>query len=69
MASNMNSLIERCAVTEAGGEVRGSAQVEAMSQPVTQQQDPTPLGIGPSSEAGEGGRTLDIHVGNVTLYH
>ncbi len=20
-------------------------------------------------EAGEGGRTLDIHVGNVTLYH
>jgi hypothetical protein len=23
----------------------------------------------PSSQAGEGGRTLDIHVGNVTLYH
>ena len=23
----------------------------------------------PSSKAGEGGRTLDIHVGNVTLYH
>jgi hypothetical protein len=22
-----------------------------------------------ASKAGEGGRTLDIHVGNVTLYH
>ena len=24
---------------------------------------------GPDAKAGEGGRTLDIHVGNVTLYH
>lgn len=56
-------------VSTGDGEVRGSAQVTAMSQPVIKQQGPTPLGIGPSSEAGEGGRTLDIHVGNVTLYH
>jgi len=25
--------------------------------------------VGFTSRAGEGGRTLDIHVGNVTLYH
>ncbi len=31
--------------------------------------DPAPVGTGSESEAGEGGRTLDIHVGNVTLYH
>ena len=26
-------------------------------------------GVSLRFEAGEGGRTLDIHVGNVTLYH
>ena len=31
--------------------------------------DPAPCGTGSFLEAGEGGRTLDIHVGNVTLYH
>jgi hypothetical protein len=31
--------------------------------------DPAPLGTGSLLQAGEGGRTLDIHVGNVTLYH
>ena len=31
--------------------------------------DPAPCGTGSFIEAGEGGRTLDIHVGNVTLYH
>jgi integrase len=31
--------------------------------------DPAPCGAGSFLEAGEGGRTLDIHVGNVTLYH
>ena len=31
---------------------------------VTQQHDPAPSGTGSSSKAGEGGRTLDIHVGN-----
>jgi hypothetical protein len=29
----------------------------------------SPSGNRPLREAGEGGRTLDIHVGNVTLYH
>src|SRR5688572_23570608 len=28
-----------------------------------------PVRLGRGSRAGEGGRTLDIHVGNVTLYH
>ena len=35
----------------------------------TKRHDPMPCGTGSLSEAGEGGRTLDIHVGNVTLYH
>jgi hypothetical protein len=34
-----------------------------------QRHDPAPEGTGPEKRAGEGGRTLDIHVGNVTLYH
>lgn len=53
----------------ADGEVRASAQVIEPSKACIKRQGPTPSGIGPSSEAGEGGRTLDIHVGNVTLYH
>ena len=32
-------------------------------------QQKTPSGKDGVNEAGEGGRTLDIHVGNVTLYH
>ena len=32
-------------------------------------QRPAPLGTERFSKAGEGARTLDIHVGNVTLYH
>jgi len=32
-------------------------------------QQKTPSGRDGVNEAGEGGRTLDIHVGNVTLYH
>jgi hypothetical protein len=28
-----------------------------------------PVRQGRGKQAGEGGRTLDIHVGNVTLYH
>jgi integrase len=35
----------------------------------TRWHDPAPCGTGSFLEAGEGGRTLDIHVGNVTLYH
>ena len=31
--------------------------------------DPAPCGTGSQEKAGEGIRTLDIHVGNVTLYH
>jgi hypothetical protein len=31
--------------------------------------DPASCDAGSLFEAGEGGRTLDIHVGNVTLYH
>jgi integrase len=31
--------------------------------------NPAPGGTGSFTKAGEGGRTLDIHVGNVTLYH
>ena len=33
------------------------------------QHDPAPLGAGSLLEAGDRGRTDDIHVGNVTLYH
>ena len=36
---------------------------------VTERHDPASRDTGSLREAGEGGRTLDIHVGNVTLYH
>jgi integrase/recombinase XerC len=51
------------------GEVRASAQIERSSRFGIKRHDPAPCGTGSLSEAGEGGRTLDIHVGNVTLYH
>ncbi len=35
----------------------------------TKGQGPAPCGTGPWIEAGDRGRTDDIHVGNVTLYH
>jgi integrase len=56
-------------VVEADGEVWGSAQVAKSSRPVTQPQGPTPGGIGPSSRAGDRGRTDDIHVGNSVKNH
>jgi hypothetical protein len=51
------------------GDVRASAQIAGTSGFGTKRHDPAPSGTGSLLEAGEGGRTLDIHVGNVTLYH
>jgi hypothetical protein len=58
--------------TEAAGAVIAVAKASkaAVNGPKgMKRHDPAPLGTGSSSQAGEGGRTLDIHVGNVTLYH
>jgi len=44
-------------------------QSRKMSALGTKKESPAPSGTGLLLTAGEGGRTLDIHVGNVTLYH
>jgi integrase len=48
---------------------KADAQVEEGNGDGIKWHDPAPCGTGSFLEAGEGGRTLDIHVGNVTLYH
>jgi integrase len=44
-------------------------QTAVMAGVGIKRKDPAPSGTGSLLQAGEGGRTLDIHVGNVTLYH
>ena len=53
----------------AGERDADGAQVVAGRAVGTKGQGPAPCGTGPWIEAGERGRTVDIHVGNVTLYH
>jgi integrase/recombinase XerC len=52
-----------------GGRAPDADQVVEWQSDTIKRHDPAPSGTGSYSEAGEGGRTLDIHVGNVTLYH
>ena len=53
-----------------GVSTRGAyVQPRAMQEMAQTEKGPAPCGTAPLSEAGEGARTLDIHVGNVTLYH
>jgi len=52
-----------------GGHRNIELQVKLNSGDDTKWHDPAPHVTGSFIEAGEGGRTLDIHVGNVTLYH
>ena len=51
------------------GEVASASKPADSLANVAKRNDPAPSGTGSSLQAGEGGRTLDIHVGNVTLYH
>jgi integrase len=52
-----------------GDEAEAETQTVGKAGDGTKWHDPAPCGTGSFLEAGEGGRTLDIHVGNVTLYH
>jgi integrase len=55
-----------CGSNEGGQLSNNTRKIQGVS---INRHGPSPSGNGPISKAGEGGRTLDIHVGNVTLYH
>ena len=66
--------VARTVIPVGGPLVKKTRDGEALNEPENQEvvakcHGLSPSGNRPLGEAGEGGRTLDIHVGNVTLYH